>query len=179
MRNVAFGLIILSLAFCVLIVVAVVGIGNTPYDAVDRTGARMGFNDHLSLEHYAILFSNFRFQSLLTSAYLYGWLLMAMHVLGGWVLLQTPRLDAPRVRWFFGLQCVLFPAGWFGFFTLPSTIWSIANGTFDREGFIDVPFIALTAHPMWIATAVTILAMSWSGSIRMSSSPDSCEPRPA
>ena len=172
-RNSAFGLILVSFALCAVVVAAVVGMSNTPYEVADSTGGRMGFNDPLSLEHYRILFSNFRFQSLFAPAYAYTWLLLAMHGLGGWLLLEAGRLDLPRVRRFFVLQGVLFPVGWLGFLTLPSTIWSITNGTFDREGFIDVPFIALTAHPIWLATAMIIQAMSWSGSIRTTSSPES------
>jgi hypothetical protein len=137
----------------------------------------MGFNDPLSLEHYRVLVSNFRFQSLLAPAYAYTWWLSAMHAMGGWLLYNAGRLNLPHIRWFFGLQVVLFPMGWLGFLLLPSTLLSIAKGTFDREGFIDVPFIALTAHPIWIGTAMIILAMSWVASTGKKNHHQACEPK--
>src|SRR4051812_45035368 len=68
-RNVALGLVAVSFAVCVLIIVATAGIWNTPYETADSTGRRMGFNDPLSPEHYRIAFSNFRFSTLLAPAY--------------------------------------------------------------------------------------------------------------
>jgi len=178
-RNAAIALITFSFALCVLIILADVGIANTPYETTDSAGRSMGFNDPLSLEHYRILLSNFRFGTLLAPAYAYTWFLLAMHGVGVWLLFRVERVKLLRIRVFFALQGVLFPIGWLGFAALPFTIRSMLNGTFDREGIIDIPFIAVTAHPLWIATAMAIVAISWRGSLRPLRSMGSGEPKTA
>jgi hypothetical protein len=85
-----------------------------------------------------------------------------MHGVAAWLLVRVNGLQRPLVRWFFALQGLLFPVGWLGFLALPVMIRWILSGTFDREAMIDAPFIALTAQPIWTATAMTILAVSWS-----------------
>lgn len=157
LKTISFALVVLSFAVCSFGIVAVSGLCNTPYSTTDSAGRAMGFNDRLSQEHYWIMFSNFRIQTLFDSDYYYGWFLLAMHGWGAWLIVRQGDLNPRRIRRFFALQGLLFPLGWIGFLILPSTIRSICYGTLDREGIIDVPFIALTAAPIWIATAMTIL----------------------
>jgi hypothetical protein len=68
----------LVFAFCVFISV---GVQNTPYDTVDTQGRKMGFNDVFSLEHYAIIFSNFKIGTLFDITYAYEWPLFLMHLI--------------------------------------------------------------------------------------------------
>lgn len=165
-RLASLGLIILSFSLCAFLIIVDAGIGNTPYETSDTLGRKMGFNDPLSPEHYRIIISNFRMGTLLTPVYAYAWILLSMHVLGGWFVWHLERVTSRGFRWFFGLQGLLFPMGWFGFLSLPLTVLFVAQGKLDREGIIDVPFITLTAQPIWIATAMAILAASWIGAAR-------------
>ena len=161
LRNAALAGIIVSFILSILTVILDVGIWNTPYETRDSHGRPMGFNDPLSAEHYGIIVSNFRVQHLFRPVYAYTWALWIMHALGVGLLWRVGSLGASRVRWFFGLQGALFPVGWLGFLTLPLTVDWILTRTFDREAIIDIPFIATTAHPIWIATAMLIFAVSW------------------
>ena len=154
-------LTVVSFVFCLLVVIVDAGIANTPYETTDSTGRRMGFNDPLSLEHFRILVGNFRIAALLTPPFAYESFLLCMHALGLWVLSNFHRVSVRAFRWFFGLQGVLFPLGWIGWIFLPSTLWALVQGRMDREGIIDVPFIAFTAQPVWIAASLAILAASW------------------
>jgi O-antigen/teichoic acid export membrane protein len=99
-----------------------------------------------------------------------------MHGWGAWLLGHAERLNAARIRWFFAMQGLLFPMGWLGFLVLPWTVRSIINGTFDREGMIDIPFIAVTAQPIWIATAMFIVAGSWLASAQATTPGESSAP---
>jgi hypothetical protein len=155
-RIICLGLIALSFAVCSLLVIADAGIRETPYETRDSLGRAMGFNDPLSLEHYAIILSNFRLTTLFTAAYAYAWVLLGMHAVGAGLLLRSRHLGKARVRWFFAVQGVVFPLGWFGFLAIPLTLGPILTGTFDREGIIDVPFVTLTAQPVWLLTALVI-----------------------
>lgn len=157
LKTISFALVVLSFAVCSFGIVALAGICNTPYSTTDSAGRAMGFNDRLSPEHYWIMFSNFRIQTLFDSDYFYGWFLLAMHGCGAWLIVRQGDLNPRRTRRFFALQGLLFPLGWIGFLMLPTTIRSIYYGTLDREGIIDVPFIPLTAAPIWIATSMTIV----------------------
>lgn len=179
LRNTALGLVVMSFALCSLVVIGYVGISNTPYDTSDSAGRRMGFNSSLSMEHYGILFSNFRIQTLLTPAYAYAWFLLTMHVVGGWLLWHVDRFGVPRIRRFFGMQGLLFPLGWVGFLGLPSMIYSMARGTLDREGIIEGPFMFGTAQPVWIAVSMTIFAASWIGTVRTKPPDQACDPEVA
>ena len=153
-------LTVVSFAFCLLVVIVDAGIANTPYETTDSAGHRMGFNDPLSLQHWRIIAGNFRIAALLSPPFAYGSFLLCMHALGLWVLLNSHRVSVRAFRWFFGLQGALFPLGWIGWIFLPSTLWAVVQGRMDREGIIDVPFIAFTAQPVWIAASLLILAAS-------------------
>ncbi len=156
-KALSLALIGLSIAVCCLVIVAVAGIESTPYSTTDSAGRSMGFNDRLSPEHYWIMFSSFRVQALLDRDYLYSWFLLAMHACGAWLIVRQGDFGPRRIRRFFALQGLLFPLGWLGLIMLPSTIRSICSGTLEREDIIDVPFIALTAGPFWIATAMAVV----------------------
>jgi hypothetical protein len=170
LKTISFALVVLSFAVCSFVIVAVAGIWNTPFSTTDSAGRAIGFNDRLSPEHYGIMFSNFRIQTLFDSDYFYSWLLLAMHGRGAWLIVRQGDWSPRRIRRFFALQGLLFPLGWIGFLVLPSTIRSIFHGTLDREGIIDVPFIAITAAPIWIATAMTIVFLLRGASTRFATS---------
>jgi hypothetical protein len=152
----ALSLIALSFILSSLVIVFVAGVWNTPFSVTDSAGRAMGFNDRFSPEHYASAFSGFIIQSLFNFDYAYSWLLLGMHGWGAWLILGQTKSDTRRIRQFFAAQAILFPVGWIGIFVLPWTLRSIFHGTLDREGVIDVPFIALTAHPIWLVTAMII-----------------------
>jgi hypothetical protein len=166
LRKAALLLVAVSFALCTAVIVADVGISHTPHETTDSAGRKMGFNDPLSVEHCWIMLSNFRVQKLFAPVYICSWFLLVMHGVAAWLLLRGEPLSRPGVRWFFALQGALFPLGWLGFLALPWIFRSLLKGSFDRETMIDVPFIALTAHPISIATVMTIFAASWSASAR-------------
>ncbi len=166
LRKAALALIIVSFLLCTFVIIADVGIHNTPSETTDSAGRTMGFNDHLSAEHYRIILSHFRFDKLLAPSYAYSGLLLIMHGLGAWLIIRVDGPGLARIRWFFAMQGLLFPIGWLGFLLLPQTVSAIMNRTLDREGMTDIPFIAATAHPIWIATAIIIFAASWSVSAK-------------
>lgn len=178
-KRLSFALVVLSFALCSFVIIGVAGIWNTPFTTTDSAGRAMGFNDRLSPEHYAIMFSNFRIQTLFGLGFFYSGLLLAMHGCGAWLLLRQVHWSPRHVRWFFALQGLLFPFGWIGFVVLPFTVQSIFHGTLDREGIIDVPFIAWTAHPIWIATAMIIVFATRGASPQLAPSGESCEPHVA
>jgi len=143
-----------SFVFCLLMVILKAGLDATPYESTDRAGHPMGFNDPLTAEHYLIMISNFHVTDLLGGKSAYEWLLAAAHLAGAFLLLSA-RFSTRVIRWFFAVQAVLFPIGFlaipifvmmlFGFFT---------GARSDREGFVDVPFLMITAHPVWIMTSI-------------------------
>jgi len=149
-------LIALSFSFCSFVIAFVTGLENTPSSTRDTDGRTMGFNDRLSREHYAMALSNFRPQNLLRPESVYSLLLLGMHGWGAWLIFSRSKSNSRSVRRFFLAQGFLFPLGWIGIFILPWAIRSAIGGRLDREGFVDVPFIALTTHPIWIATAMVI-----------------------
>lgn len=133
-----------------------VGIELTPYSTTDSAGRTMGFKDRFSSEHYQILLRNFRVRALFQLEYLYEWLLLAMHV-AGVALLWSPRHQGrPHTRWFFAAQAALFPFAGLGVVLLPWIIHEMATLSLDREGFVDIPFIWCTAHPIWVGVALAI-----------------------
>lgn len=120
-----------SLLFFVTMIVLRCGLGATPYETADSSGRRMGFNDHLSLEHYIIMARNFRPWQFLEQENVYAWVLLAMHLLGAGLLISerrrwlrsTPLVFRSSIRSVsFGLGRSPFPARAFG----PDIHW--ANG---------------------------------------------------
>ncbi len=160
LKKTALAFIVLSFILCAFIVAADVGIWNTPYETTDTAGRTMGFNDPLSMEHCRIILSNFRIRKFCELNYAYSWLLLAMHGWGAWLLLKMD-LSRPLIRWFFALQGLIFPLGWLGFLAIAAMARSVLQGTFDRESMVDLPFIALTAHPIWIMAAIAISFAGW------------------
>ena len=146
-------LVVASLVVTLLVVALDVGMTNTPWETVDSAGHAMGFNDRLSAEHYRIALSNFRFSTLGTLPCAYSDLLILAQALALVGLLRTPGSVGPGLRWFLGLQGLLFPLGWLTLVSLPSQIRNILGGVETREGFIDVPFVVVTAQPVWVVVS--------------------------
>lgn len=154
-------LVLASLLVTVLVVALDAGMKNTPWDTVDSAGRAMGFNDRLSPEHYRIALSNFRFSTLGTPAYAYSDLLILAQAVAVVGLLRSRGLEAPGLRWFLGLQGLLFPLGWLALVFLPRHVRDILSGALDREGFIDVPFVVVTAQPVWVAVSGGLGIWGW------------------
>ena len=157
-------LVCYSFVLFAIAVVLRVGIGATPYETKDSLGRTMGFNDPLFAEHYTIMISNFHLGALLAWEYLYEWFLLFAHVAGA-ILLLRPTLPPRVLRWYFGVQTLLFPFGILVIFgALVQGVLALSKLNFgflklpvmDREGFVDVPFIWCVAHPIWILTAAAI-----------------------
>jgi hypothetical protein len=161
----ALSLIALSFTLCSVVIIFVAGVWNTPFSTTDGAGRAMGFNDRFSAEHYAIALSRFSVQTLLSFDYAYSFVLLGMHGWGAWLILGQPLSHARRIRRFFAAQAMVFPLGWIGLFVLPWTLQCVFRGTLDREEIIDVPFIALNAHPVWLATAMIIALSLRRGSV--------------
>lgn len=135
------------------------GIGATPYDATDSAGRTMGFNDVFSAEHYGIILRN----ASLGAAWeqlgedppwlpLWHLLLLLAHGLLLWML---RRCGARAIRLFLALQPVLFFPGLLGLIVVPMSVadllWFRQS---DREGFIDIPWIAVMSEGMWLWVCV-------------------------
>ena len=143
-------LVLVSLLITVLVVALDAGMKNTPWETVDSAGHSMGFNDRLSGEHYRIAVSNFRFSTLGTWPYAYSDLLILAQVVALVALFRDRGSEARGLRWFLGLQGLLFPLGWVALGFLPNQVLNILRGAETREGFIDVPFVVVTAQPVWV-----------------------------
>lgn len=142
---------------CATVVVLRLGLGATPYTAVDSLGRPMGFNDPLSLEHHLIMLRNFRPSDLLRWEHVYEWILAATHIAGFYLLAMGSRISTRIVRWYFAIQPIVFPFGIPAILVLPLITFGFIYGRgADREGFVDVPFIIVTAHPMWVLTSLYI-----------------------
>jgi hypothetical protein len=138
-------------------------IGRIPYDTTDSMGRAMGFNDRFSQEHWGILlrtidWQDYRFEAqALDSGYF--WLSVLMHFAAvGWILRGDPlRLRTPLV--FLGVQVLAFPLGLLGLVILPAVFADVIRGNFDREGIIDLPFLAVTGHTVWLLTCLGSVLM--------------------
>lgn len=146
-------LVVASLVVTLLVVALDAGMSNTPWETVDSAGHTMGFNDRLSLEHYRIALSHFRFSTLATLSHLYSDLLILVQAVALVALLRSRGPEALGLRWFLGLQGLLFPLGWLTLVFLPTHIRDVLRGAETREGFIDVPFVVVTAQPVWVAVS--------------------------
>lgn len=143
-------------AFAVVVILRL-GLGATSYTNTDSLGRPMGFNDPLYLEHYLIMISNFQATELLELKYAYEWLLAAAHLFGAGLLLAGTRVASRLVRWYFAVQWILFPFGLVAVFFLPLLAVGIVSGRpMDQEGFVDLPFIIMIAHPIWLLTSLYI-----------------------
>ena len=149
-------LVLASFALCVIFIVLRLGLGATDYGTTDSAGRAMGFNDLLSAEHYGIMVRNFSFAALLKPEAAYEWVLLAMHAVGAGLLFFGNRVSLRLTRWFFAIQALLFPIGIPALLILPLIVMGLVTGDMDREGFIDIPFIICTAHPVWVLTSFTI-----------------------
>jgi hypothetical protein len=79
-----------------------------------------------------------------------------MHLVGAVLLFACSRVSVRLLRWFFALQVVVFPFGLPSILILPLVFGGSLVRGMDREGFVDVPFIVMVAHPIWILTSLLI-----------------------
>jgi hypothetical protein len=149
-------LLVLSGIAIVLFVVLRAGIGATPYETADNAGRHMGFNDPLGLDHYRIIIRNFSPSLLIRPEYFYEWILCAAYTIGCALVFSRTRFGTRSTRWFFAIQALIFPFAWLGLAALPIILKDIFTGRMDREGFIDIPFLWVTAHTVWVITSVLI-----------------------
>jgi hypothetical protein len=149
-------LVCAALLASVLAIVLDVGLRNTPYETRDSVGRPMGFNDRLSAEHYGIVLKNFTFGRFAEWVYLYDWILLAMQIAGIALLLSRQPSARKAEFWFFAAQPLLFPLA---LLAVPM-IWlmpkNFVEGHVCRQTITDIPFIACTAHPLWVLTAILI-----------------------
>jgi hypothetical protein len=144
-----------SLIVLVVAVVLRVGIGGTFYETTDSIGRPMGFNDSLHAEHYLIMIRNFHPLGLISVEYIYEWVLLAAHIAGVVLLLRTSA-SARFIRWFFAGQVLLFPFALPSLFVWPGIVGACLTGRMDREGFVDIPFVWVVSHPVWVLTSIII-----------------------
>jgi hypothetical protein len=166
-----------SFAIFTFIVVLRLGLGATPYSTTDSLGRPMGFNDPLFTEHYFIMASNFNAADLFKFERWYEWLLAAAHIVGAGLLWKGAHISVRAARWFFASQMFLFPFGVIAIVFLPLLVVGSVFNRADRESFVDVPFIIMIAHPVWLLTSLYItfalhgaglgLSKVWAGMKRM------------
>ncbi|MSU61964.1 MAG: hypothetical protein EXS31_06160 [Pedosphaera sp.] len=155
-RNFCRTLILLAGVAMAMFIVLRVGIGATDYQTTDSAGRAMGFNDRLSAEHYWIMARNFSPTDLFRWEWAYEWLLIAMYACGCWLIFSGSKFGRRSTRQFFAAQAVIFPFAWLGLIWLPNILRDISAGRMDREGFIDIPVLWVTAHTVWLITSLTI-----------------------
>ena len=158
---VAVALVLISLIATLAFVALDAGMSRTPWETTDSAGHAMGFNDRLSLEHYRIALGHFRLQTLVSPAYAYSLLLIGAQGLALVGIGRAGGLESLRLRWFLGLQGLLFPAGLLTPVLAFGVVWDMCRGAYDREGFIDVPFVVMTAQPIWITVSVVLCFWGW------------------
>ena len=172
---VALALVLISLISTLGFIALDAGMTQTPWDTTDSAGHAMGFNDPLSLEHFRIALAHFRVQTLLSPRYAYSLLLLAAQGVALVGIGRSGGWESLRFRWFLGLQGLVFPAGLLSLaLAIPLGVVSqMLRGTFDREGFIDMPFVAVTAQPIWVLVSAILCFWGWRRSrrCRRSSSP--------
>jgi hypothetical protein len=127
------------------------GVEATSYDEVDSVGRPMGFNDVFSAEHYVMLLRNADVANVVeqmnSGNWWQHWGLLVAHGVLLWLIATGTRRT---VRWFLLAQLVIFYWGWVGFWFLPIEVadlfWMHSN---DREGFVDLPYIAIMSQGAW------------------------------
>lgn len=127
------------------------GVAATSYEAVDSLGRPMGFNDVFSAEHYGTLLRNadvgHAFEQMNSGNALQNWVLVLAHGVLLWLIATGTRR---AVRLFLMVQPVIFYWGWVGFWFMPIELadlfWIRSN---DREGFVDIPYIAIMSQGAW------------------------------
>jgi hypothetical protein len=82
--------------------------------------------------------------------------LFGAHVLGAGMLFFSGRVGTRVCRWYFVAQAILFPLGILALPFFPFLALGFFTGRMDREGFVDIPFILATAHPVWVVTSLII-----------------------
>lgn len=155
-RGLAFAVLGSFIVF-VTVVILRLGLGATPFTTTDSVGRPMGFNDRLSAEHYLIMVRNFPPGDLFEQKYAYEWLLAIAHIAGAGLLLAGKSISTRTIRWFFVVQAIVFPFGILASPLLPLMAFGFLTGSgADRESFVDVPFILMVTHPVWVLTSLYI-----------------------
>ena len=140
-----------------MLVALSVGIGATSYETTDSLGRPMGFNDPLHKEHYWSILRNFSPLRFFQLGYLYEWVLLALFLTGFWLLYSPAHFGRRSTRIFFAVQSLIFPFAWLGLGMMPGLIHNMFSGRLTREDFIDIPFLWVTAHTVWILTSLLIV----------------------
>ena len=104
-----------------------------------------------SAEHYGTLLRNadvaHAIEQMNSGSAWQHWLLVVAHVVLLWLIATGTR---QTVRWFLAAQLVIFYWGWVGFWFMPIEVadlfWIHSN---DREGFVDLPYIAIMSQGTW------------------------------
>lgn len=148
-------LVVMSLGFCLFVMTFHDAVGATPWETEDSAGRTMGFNDRFSPEHFGILLRSCSLVRTLTPPSVYEGALIAAHG-----LMLVLLLWCPADKWVYGfavLQPFLFPWGIAFPVTLPHFLLElITRDVGDREAFIDIPYVAFKAHPMWVLVSLII-----------------------
>jgi hypothetical protein len=152
-------LVILSLGFGLMAIAFRAGLDATPYETTDSAGREMGFNDVFSSEHYGIILRNCFLLGTLDYMGSYDWLFVGCHALA--IVLLLWERDGPWTIAFFLAQGLVFPWGMPGQIVLVVSLWGALSGTssYDREAFVDIPYIPLMAHSFWL---LTVAVITWS-----------------
>jgi ribose/xylose/arabinose/galactoside ABC-type transport system permease subunit len=153
-------LVLFSLLFGLGVIAFRAGLDATPYETADPQGRTMGFNDSFYAEHYGIILSNCSAYRTLNYLSPYDYLFIAAHLVMAVLLLRG--VGRGWVIGFGAIQPLVFPFGVPGVLFLVVKIASVfSNSNDDREAFIDIPFIALMAHPVWLIACAVIVWKFW------------------
>jgi hypothetical protein len=151
--------VVASAVACLVWIVFAAGIEGTPSNTVDSMGRPMGFNDHLSTEHFAIILRNFRPTGAIAGMRFYDWLLIGMHVAGLLILLCFRR--SRFTPGFFAAQAVIFPYAWAGMIIVPTLVCALGAGEMDRESFTDWPNLTTPVEAIWVVASIFAFFATW------------------
>ena len=148
-------LVIVCLGFCLFVMTFRDAVDATPYETTDSAGRTMGFNDRFSSEHFDILLRNCSLGRTLIGVNVYEVVLIVAQL-----TMIALLLSCRQAKWiarFALMQVLIFPWGVPGMLLLPDFIIDLfTRDVGDREGFVDIPFVPLTAHPMWILVSGSV-----------------------
>lgn len=154
---------------CLLLFLSVVAfraaLGITPYELQDSQGRTMGFNDVFSREHYGFIFDRVSVSGTISYLNAYDWFFLATLLTGLWLVWKAQRRT---LLIYHCVQLFIFPLGYFGFVMLPMSCFELINDLatnklprWDREGFIDVPFVPIVGHAPWLLCSILMILVLW------------------
>ncbi len=158
-RSFLFVAILLNAILCLYLTWLSAGYANTPFGTHDSAGRPLGFNDHLSAEHYLILLRNADLSAVFKAL---GWI-GTIIVLTHFAALISIACSLPKfVRSLFKLmlwgQFALLPIGFLAIFLIPFVLGAFVSGAADGEVLSDgVPMWWLVV-PSWLILCVMVLA---------------------